>query len=87
MIIDDIRDRKTGAKIFAAFGEIMLCLASPGFERLLQSPTFSATFGGAESNVLVSLSCLGLKTRFLTALPKNDIAMAAKRELIPGITS
>lgn len=81
MIINEIKDKKTGAKIFAAFGEIMLRLASPGFERLLQSPTFSATFGGAESNVLVSLSCLGLRTRFLTALPKNDIARAAQREL------
>ncbi len=81
MITSEIKDKKTGAKIYAAFGEVMLRLASPGFERLLQSPTLSATFGGAESNVLVSLSYLGLKTRFLTALPKNDIGRAAKMEL------
>ena len=81
MIISEIRDKKTDKKIYAAFGEVMLRLSSPGFERLLQSPTLSATFGGAESNVLVSLSLLGLKARFLTALPKNDIALAAKSEL------
>ena len=52
----------------------MLRLASPGFERLLQSPALSATFGGGEANVLVSLACLGQKARYLTALPKNDIA-------------
>ncbi|MFM8535501.1 MAG: sugar kinase, partial [Acidimicrobiia bacterium] len=28
------------------FGEIMLRLTPPGFERLLQQPTLQATFGG-----------------------------------------
>ena len=41
------------------FGEIMLRLSPPGFERLLQSPTLSATFGGAEANVAVSLADAG----------------------------
>ena len=36
------------------FGEIMLRLKSPGFERLFQSPTLEATFGGGEANVAVS---------------------------------
>jgi 2-dehydro-3-deoxygluconokinase len=67
--------------VFAAFGEIMLRLAAPGYGRLLQSPSFEASFGGGEANVLVSLACLGKKTRFVTALPKNDIAAAAIRGL------
>ena len=33
------------------FGEIMLRLSPPGFERLFQSPVLSATFGGGEANV------------------------------------
>jgi 2-dehydro-3-deoxygluconokinase len=81
MIIDEIHGKKTKDKACAAFGEIMLRLASPGFERLLQSPTLSATFGGGEANVLVSLACLGQKTRYFTALPKNDIGRAAIRQL------
>lgn len=36
------------------FGEIMLRLAPPGFERFLQSPHFGATFGGGEANVAVA---------------------------------
>ena len=68
-------------KVFAAFGEIMLRLAAPGYERLLQSPVLEATFGGGEANVLVSLACLGKRTRYLTALPKNDIAADAIRQL------
>jgi 2-dehydro-3-deoxygluconokinase len=68
-------------KVFAALGEIMLRLAAPGYERLLQSPALEATFGGGEANVLVSLACLGKGTRCLTALPKNDIAAGAIRQL------
>ena len=33
-------------KTTITFGEIMLRLAPPGFERFLQSPSFGATFGG-----------------------------------------
>jgi 2-dehydro-3-deoxygluconokinase len=58
------------------FGEVMLRLKSPGFERLLQSPTLEATFGGGEANVAVSLAQLGLDVAFVTALPNNPIGEA-----------
>jgi 2-dehydro-3-deoxygluconokinase len=81
MFMSEIQEKNTADKVYAAFGEIMLRLAAPGFERLLQSPVLSATFGGGEANVLVSLACLGQKTRYLTALPKSDIGRTAVREL------
>ena len=31
------------------FGEIMLRLKSPGYERLMHSPVLEATFGGGEA--------------------------------------
>ena len=52
------------------FGEVMLRLKSPGFERLLQSPVLEATYGGAEANVAVSLAQFGLPVSFVTALPR-----------------
>jgi 2-dehydro-3-deoxygluconokinase len=55
-------------------GEIMLRLKSPGFERLMQSNHFEATFGGGEANVAVSLAHFGLSVSFVTALPDNPIA-------------
>jgi 2-dehydro-3-deoxygluconokinase len=58
--------------LFAAFGEVMLRLAPPGFERFLQSPQFVATFGGGEANVAVALAQLGASSRFLTVLPENN---------------
>lgn len=63
------------------FGEIMLRLKSPGYERFFQSPTLEATFGGGEANVAVSLANYGMDTAFVTVLPKNDIGEACKREL------
>jgi 2-dehydro-3-deoxygluconokinase len=60
--------------LIATFGEVMLRLSPPGFERILQSPIFQATFGGGEANVAVSLAQFGAKSRFITVLPKNTIA-------------
>lgn len=59
----------------------MLRLKSPGHERLFQSPSLEATFGGGESNVAVALANYGLDAKFVTALPDNDIAEACIREL------
>lgn len=69
------------SKRVVTFGEIMLRLKSPGFERLFQSPTLEATFGGGEANVAVSLANYGLDAAFVSVLPKNDIGEAAIAEL------
>lgn len=66
---------------FVSFGEVMLRLKSPGFERLMQSPALEATFGGGEANVAVSLANYGLDARFVTVLPDNDLTEACLREL------
>src|SRR5215472_9262411 len=70
------------SKLTVTFGEIMLRLAPPGFERFLQTPQFVATFGGGEANVAVSLASLGEPARFVTVLPENNpIADACIGEL------
>ncbi len=58
------------------FGEIMLRLKPPEFERFLQSPKFEATFGGGEANVAISLAKYGVDVAYVTALPSNDIGNA-----------
>ena len=63
------------------FGEIMLRLKSPGYERLMQSPALEATFGGGEANVSVSLANYGVDTAYVTVLPDNDLGAACAREL------
>lgn len=64
-----------------SFGEVMLRLATPGFERFGQSNILSATYGGGEANVAVTLANFGIPTSFVTRLPKNDIAQACINEL------
>jgi 2-dehydro-3-deoxygluconokinase len=63
------------------FGEIMLRLSPPGYERLLQTPVLHAVFGGGEANVAVSLAQFGLDSHYVTRLPKNPIGDAAIKAL------
>jgi 2-dehydro-3-deoxygluconokinase len=67
--------------LVVTFGELMLRLSPPGSERFLQSPVLSATFGGGEANVAVSLAQFGLHSRFVSCLPANPIGDAAIRTL------
>ena len=64
-----------------AFGEVMLRLKSPGLERLFQSPSLEASFGGAEANVAVSLAQFGVPVSFVSAIPANPIGDACLGEL------
>jgi len=68
-------------KKIVTFGEIMLRLATPGYQRFSQATSLQATFGGGEANVAVSLANYGLKAEFLSRLPKNDIAQACIMDL------
>lgn len=63
------------------FGEIMLRLSTPGFLRFDQTDQYSATFGGGEANVAVSLANYGIDVDFVTRLPKNDIGTACMKDL------
>ena len=66
---------------FLTFGELMLRLKSPGRERLMQSPSLEATFGGGEANVAVSLANYGLDAEFLSVIPSNAIGDSVVSEL------
>jgi len=59
----------------------MLRLATPEYLRFNQIDKLSATFGGGEANVAVSLANYGLDASFVTRLPDNDIARACVQDL------
>lgn len=63
-------------KTIVTFGEIMLRLSPPGYLRITQTPTFEASFGGAEANVAASLAKFGMPAEFVTRLPNNDLGEA-----------
>lgn len=63
--------------VVVTFGEIMLRLDCPPGQRLQRNELFRRFFGGAEANVSVLLSQLGMEARYITALPANDLGQAA----------
>ena len=68
-------------KKVVTFGEIMLRLAPNGYYRFFQDDQMQATFGGGEANVAVSLANYGLKSCYVTKLPKHAIGQAAVNSL------
>ncbi|HPN47413.1 MAG TPA: sugar kinase [Bacteroidales bacterium] len=62
------------SKRVVTFGEIMLRLATPEYLRFSQTSSLTATFGGGEANVAVSLANYGIKVDFVSRLPLNDMA-------------
>jgi 2-dehydro-3-deoxygluconokinase len=63
------------------FGEIMLRLTTPGFQRIAQARQFEITFGGAEANVAVAIARFGGDAAFVTKLPENEVADKALTEI------
>jgi len=68
-------------KKYITFGEIMLRLKPPNWERFFQSPLLEATFGGGEANVAVGLARFGLKVAYVSVIPDNPIGDACIGEL------
>ncbi|HEX7069166.1 MAG TPA: sugar kinase [Rhodothermales bacterium] len=63
------------------FGEIMLRLSPPGFQRFVQASTFDVNFGGGEANVAVALAGYGFESYFISKIPKHEIGQACVNAL------
>jgi 2-dehydro-3-deoxygluconokinase len=63
------------------FGELLLRLAAPGREKLLQTPRLEVQVGGAEANVAVSLAHFGHRTALVGTVADNALGDAALGEL------
>lgn len=60
--------------VVVTLGESLLRLTPPSYGLIKQAQTFEVDFGGSEANVAVALSSMGLKTRFVSKVPKNTLA-------------
>ncbi|MEO8002805.1 MAG: sugar kinase [Arenimonas sp.] len=63
------------------FGELLLRLAAPGRQLLLQSPGLEVHIGGAEANVAVSLAKYGHEAALVSVIPENPLGAAAVAEI------
>ena len=68
-------------KKVVTFGEIMLRLTPPNWQRFSQANQFEVVYGGGESNVAVSLANYGVPVDFVTRLPQNDLGDCAMMEM------
>lgn len=68
-------------KKVVTMGEIMLRLSAPGYQKIEQSRSFDAVYGGGEANVAISLSQLGLSSSFISKLPDNALGESAEHYL------
>ena len=64
-----------------SFGEIMMRLTPPGYNRLRQTSSYAVCYGGAESNVACSYACLGGNAFYVTTLPANELGDAVLQML------
>jgi 2-dehydro-3-deoxygluconokinase len=55
------------------FGEAMVRLTPPAFQRLEQAHSFDAWVGGGELNVAVAAARLGVPSRWVSRLPENAL--------------
>lgn len=62
-------------------GELLLRMSTNNGLRFTQANELRIQIGGAEANVCVLLSQLGIQTEYLTRIPKNDLATLALNEL------
>ena len=68
------------AKVLS-FGEIMLRLTPPNYEKIRVATTFGASYGGSEANIALALANLGIDSSFFTIVPNNSLGKSAVRML------
>lgn len=60
------------------FGEAMIRLSPPNFQRLEQTSTLDVQVGGGELNVAVGVARLGLTSEWVSRLPRNSLGRLAE---------
>lgn len=69
------------AKKLITFGEVMMRLSPPGYEKFSQASSFDLVYGGGEANVAISCAYLGMKAAHVTRFPNNALGKAATQFL------
>ncbi|KUY30730.1 sugar kinase [Elizabethkingia ursingii] len=75
-----MKDNTSSIKV-TTFGELLLRMHVSGGNRFTQTKELQVYTGGAEANVCILLSQLGINTHYVTRLPDNDLAQLALNEL------
>lgn len=63
------------------FGEILLRISKPGYQRLFQGHHMFGNYGGSEANAAISLAYLGDNVEYVTRVPYGEMGEAALMHL------
>ena len=66
---------------FITFGEVMLRLTPPNYEKIRMASNFEASYGGSEANIALALANLGVDSSFFSVVPNNSLGKSAVRML------
>jgi 2-dehydro-3-deoxygluconokinase len=58
------------------FGELMMRLSTKRYERLVQAREFDVSYSGAEANLGVALTALGVESHLVSSVPDNAVGEA-----------
>ena len=75
-----LRGKCAGQK-FITFGELMLRLTPPNYEKIRMATNFEASYGGSEANIALALANLGVDSTFFSVVPNNSLGKSAIRML------
>ena len=75
-----LQQERIGQK-FLTFGEIMLRLTPPNYEKIRVTTSFGISYGGSEANIALALANLGVDSTFFTVVPNNSLGKSAVRML------
>ena len=77
----DPHQRVGNTERFITFGEIMLRLTPPNYEKIRVTSNFEASYGGSEANIALALANLGIDSTFFSIVPNNSLGKSAVRML------
>ncbi|MBQ8081664.1 MAG: sugar kinase [Clostridia bacterium] len=72
---------RTTSKKFITFGEIMLRLTPPNYDKIRMATSFEASYGGSEANIALALANLNVDSTFFSVVPDNSVGKSAIRWL------
>ena len=66
---------------FITFGEIMMRLTPPNYDKIRVATTFEISYGGSEANIALALANLKIDSTFFSVVPDNSLGKSAVRML------
>jgi len=58
------------------FGEVLMRLEAPGFQRFVQAESFIVRYTGAEANTAIQLAAMGRPSAIVSAVPAHEIGQS-----------